>query len=141
MPRGKYPRRPRALDAVAQTPHLEPAAVAQPAPAPVEPRADRAASDLVHRGPPAEIVPIGVATTPSVVVPLVAVSDPGRERKPVRWADHAKSRNIDSLSHDDLRAYAREIGVSRRDCEGLTLDRLRQNAKATLQHNIEQILG
>lgn len=47
------------------------------------------------------------------------------------------SRDIDSLAGAALREYARAIGVSTRDCEHLSEDRLRQNCKAFLQHHFE----
>lgn len=47
------------------------------------------------------------------------------------------SRDIDSLAGSALREYARAIGVSARDCENLTEDRLRQNCKAFLRHHFE----
>lgn len=67
-------------------------------------------------------------------------AEPLAARKPVRFSDHAKSKRIDDMAHDELRVYAREIGVLQRDCDGLTLDRLRQNVRATLYHNTEMIL-
>lgn len=51
----------------------------------------------------------------------------------------ARSVDIDGLSGEALRTYARRIGVSRRDCDGLTEDRLRQNCKAFLAHHFELI--
>lgn len=50
-----------------------------------------------------------------------------------------RSVDIASLAGDALRSYARRIGVSRRDCEGLTEDRLRQNCKAFLANHFELI--
>lgn len=137
--------------------------------------------DLVHRGPPAEVRPIGTATEKADVAPLDAVSVPmadyfrrddepvgelgpaedlqdedfeppppaptavfantaTRDRRPIRFADHAKSCNIDSLAEPELRTYARQIGMSRRDAEELGLDRLRAGAKAHLSHHLSQLL-
>lgn len=50
-----------------------------------------------------------------------------------------KSVDIDSLEEASLRSYAAAIGVSKRDVEGLTVDRLRQNCKAHLQHHFDLI--
>lgn len=52
-----------------------------------------------------------------------------------------QSRNVDALGGDELRAYARRIGVQRRDCEGLTEDRLRQNCKLFIANYFEMIVG
>lgn len=52
-----------------------------------------------------------------------------------------QSRNVDALAGDELRAYARRIGVQRRDCEGLTEDRLRQNCKLFIANYFEMIAG
>jgi len=64
-----------------------------------------------------------------------------RARKPHRFADHAKSRDIDSLSGDELRDYAREIGMSKRDCAELGEDRLRAGCKAHLAHHFDELLA
>lgn len=50
-----------------------------------------------------------------------------------------KSVDIDALNEPSLRNYAAAIGVSKRDVEGLTVDRLRQNCKAHLQHHFDLI--
>jgi hypothetical protein len=47
------------------------------------------------------------------------------------------SVDVDSLSGDALRAYARRAGVSPRDVAGLTEDRLRQNTKLVIQTHFE----
>ena len=43
-----------------------------------------------------------------------------------------KSNSVDDMSGDELKAYAAEVGVSQRDIDGLTEDRLRQNCKARI---------
>lgn len=52
---------------------------------------------------------------------------------------HARveSRDIDGLSHTALRDYALRQGISRRDVENLTEDRLRQNVKLQVIENYE----
>lgn len=62
-----------------------------------------------------------------------------RQRRPHRFADHAKSRDIDSLSGEDLRSYAREIGMTRRDVAELGDDRLRAGCKSHLARHFEDL--
>lgn len=50
-----------------------------------------------------------------------------------------KSVDIDSLNEPSLRNYATAIGVSKRDVEGLTVERLRQNCKLHLAHLFEML--
>lgn len=64
-------------------------------------------------------------------------ADPGAQAVPQDRRQPPRSVDIDSLSGDELRSYARRIGISPRDCEHLTEDRLRQNCKAFLQHHFE----
>lgn len=47
------------------------------------------------------------------------------------------SVNVDSLSGRALKEYARRAGVSARDVEGLTEDRLRQNTKILIAEHFE----
>lgn len=63
-----------------------------------------------------------------------------RPAAPASVADHRKppaSVDIASLAGEHLREYARRIGVSRRDCDSLTEDRLRQNCRAFLAQHFE----
>lgn len=72
-------------------------------------------------------VPDAPPTTPSK--PLeVALAD---DRRPL------ESVNVDSLSGEALRAYARRAGVIPRDVANLTEDRLRQNTKLVIQTHFE----
>lgn len=48
--------------------------------------------------------------------------------------------NIDALAGDALRTYALQIGLTRRDAEGLSEERLRMNCKARLVDMIETFL-
>jgi hypothetical protein len=48
-----------------------------------------------------------------------------------------KSVDIDLLSGEALRDYARKAGVSPRDCDHLTEDRLRQNTKLFIANHFE----
>lgn len=43
-----------------------------------------------------------------------------------------KSNSVDDMCGDELKAYAAKVGVSQRDIDGLTEDRLRQNCKARI---------
>ena len=49
------------------------------------------------------------------------------------------SVHIDSLSGEELKAYARRAGVLPRDVENLTEDRLRQNTKLVIANHFELI--
>jgi hypothetical protein len=49
------------------------------------------------------------------------------------------SVDIDSLSGDELKAYARRAGVYHEDVENLTEDRLRQNTKLVITNHFELI--
>ena len=79
-------------------------------------------------------VPAAAPTQPVLTQPVPAQPVPD-DRTP--W----QSRNVDALAGDELRAYARRIGVQRRDCEGLTEDRLRQNCKLFIANYFEMIVG
>lgn len=50
-----------------------------------------------------------------------------------------RHRNMASMSEGELRAYALQVGVSRRDAESLSPDRLRQNCALTLYQLIEDL--
>lgn len=43
-----------------------------------------------------------------------------------------KSNSVDDMSGEELKAYAAKVGISQRDIDGLTEDRLRQNCKARI---------
>lgn len=48
-----------------------------------------------------------------------------------------RSREIATMDHDELRAYAKQIGVRPRDIEELSIDRLRQNCMLTVASLVE----
>lgn len=50
-----------------------------------------------------------------------------------------RHRNMESMSEPELRSYALQVGVSRRDAECLPPDRLRQNCALTLYQLIEDL--
>lgn len=70
----------------------------------------------------------------TVVAPVV-----GGGRRPHRFADHAQSRDIDTLDEPALRAYALDIGMTRRDATGLGVDRLRAGAKSHLANHFDAL--
>lgn len=55
---------------------------------------------------------------------------PAPARRPGRGA-------IDDMTGDDLKAYARSIGITQRDVDFLTEERLRQNCKARVYESME----
>lgn len=65
---------------------------------------------------------------PSIVAPEFKVA-PAFHRQ--------KSVPVDSLGGDELRHYARGLGISQRDVDGLSEDRLRQNCKARIFESME----
>lgn len=65
---------------------------------------------------------------PSESVPAVVIP----HRDPLQ-----RSREIASMDHDELRAYAKQIGVRQRDIEELSIDRLRQNCMLTVASLVE----
>lgn len=50
-----------------------------------------------------------------------------------------RGRNIDRMGEAELRRYARQIGISQRDAEGLAVERLRQNCTAQLYELIDAL--
>lgn len=85
---------------------------------------------MARRGGRVMEPPAVAAVAPAQPVPAQPAPD---DRTP--W----QSRNVDALAGDELRAYARRIGVQRRDCEGLTEDRLRQNCKLFIANYFEML--
>lgn len=77
-----------------------------------------------------------VAHQPVVVASAIAQAEPQHSRAPEGIRKYT-SRDVDVLTGDDLRAYARSAGVSPRDCAGLSEDRLRQNIKLVIQQTYE----
>jgi hypothetical protein len=127
MPRAKAaPAKKVAKKAAAKAPP-KPAKKAKPKAA--EPTARRAS---VAAASPEALPPVAVPPPPA----------PAPQPEPVRAsrvvaAQRLESRDIDSLSGEPLKAYARSIGIPERDVVYLTEDRLRQNCKAHVAHHIE----
>lgn len=44
---------------------------------------------------------------------------------------------VDAIAGVELKAYARSLGITQRDVDGLTEDRLRQNCKARINQSME----
>lgn len=82
--------------------------------------------------------PSGVArlAAQAAIQPVAASVPPSydlEDRKPLG------SVHVDDLSGDALKRYARRAGVSQRDVESLTEDRLRQNTKLTIANHFDLI--
>jgi hypothetical protein len=71
------------------------------------------------------------APPPAPSKPLEVAPQLAEDRRPLG------SVEVDSLSGDALRAYAKRAGVSPRDVAGLSEDRLRQNTKLVIAYNFE----
>jgi hypothetical protein len=93
------------------------------------PRGVKGSGPHSKKPPPAVILEaVRRAPEPATVQPRVVYD---RRDKPLGSVD------VDSLSGDALRAYARRAGVSPRDVENLTEDRLRQNTKLTIANHFD----
>lgn len=44
---------------------------------------------------------------------------------------------VDAIAGTELKAYARSLGITQRDVDGLTEGRLRQNCKARINQSME----
>lgn len=132
MPKGVYARKSAQPSA---TGRKKPAAGAaakkgrtnksKQAPKPVSNKAasPEQAQELKQKAPPPSPPP-----APSIVAPEFKVA-PAFHRH--------KSVPVDSLGGDELRQYARGLGISQRDVDGLSEDRLRQNCKARIFESME----
>lgn len=82
-----------------------------------------------------------LATELLATEPLTPVREPF-EPIPVRMPPSPSFyRNVrvavDAIAGDELKAYARSIGITQRDVDGLSEDRLRQNCKARIYDSME----
>lgn len=82
-------------------------------------------------GPAAKSAPAAQAVAPAALPPQVDSQPPESSWKPLG------SVNVDSLSGDALKQYARRAGVCTRDIDCLTEDRLRQNVKLAIANHFE----
>lgn len=89
-----------------------------------------------------------VLAAAAAVVAQVATAQPAPATAPVQPESQAapeskdslqRGRNIDRMPEPELRRYARQIGISQRDAEGLSVERLRQNCTAQLYELIEDL--
>ena len=79
------------------------------------------------------MAPAAVAAWP--VAPVQSITQPAmvvRHHDPLQ-----RSRDIATMPHDELRTYAKQIGVRARDIEDLTETRLRQNCMLTVTALVE----
>ena len=51
----------------------------------------------------------------------------------------AVTRSVKDMAGEDLKAYARKVGISERDVIGLSESRLRQNCLVMAHENLENI--
>lgn len=68
-----------------------------------------------------------------------APAPPAAQVPPASFDSLQRGRNIDRMPEAELRAYARQIGISPRDCDGLAVERLRQNCTAQLYELIDAL--
>jgi len=87
--------------------------------------------------PPAEAA-IAPEVAP-VVQPAAAEQPAELPRGPGFGESLKRGRSVDVMAEDELRAYAREISISKRDADGLSIERLRQNCKAQLYELIDAL--
>lgn len=80
-----------------------------------------------------------VASTALAAVSAAAVpadTQAAQEPAPAAQVVHKdplqRSRDIKTMEPDELKAYAKQIGVRQRDIEELSIDRLRQNCMLTV---------
>lgn len=79
---------------------------------------------------PAASKPKQKAVKSASVKPVVQLVSPAFLVEP----NFFKSRRVavDAIEGEELKAYARSIGITQRDVDGLSQDRLRQNCKARI---------
>lgn len=124
MPRGVYARK----SAQPAEPEAKPAVKAK-----AQPQAKKTAK------PP---TPAVKAKAPAPVAPATQAEPPKLQlvspQQPVAPSFYRNKRvNVDSISGDVLKTYARSLGIQQRDVDGLTEDRLRQNCKARIIDSME----
>ena len=72
------------------------------------------------------------AASPEAVSELTAADS----RQPFSFAI---TRSVKDMAGEDLKAYARKVGISERDVTGLSESRLRQNCMVMAHENLENI--
>lgn len=68
------------------------------------------------------------------VTTKVAEPTEAQKRDPLQ-----RSRDIASMPEPELRTYARQLGISMRDAEGLSVERLRQNCRIVIGQLIDAL--
>ncbi len=71
---------------------------------------------------------------PPAVPPMVAAAAATPSRDPLQ-----RHRNIQLMGEDELRSYALQVGVSKRDAAELSVDRLKANCVLMVQSVIESL--
>ncbi len=61
-----------------------------------------------------------------------------KSKKEVADLEPKKSNSVDDMTGDALKAYAAKVGISQRDIDGLSEDRLRQNCKVRIFNSINE---
>jgi len=89
-------------------------------------------------------VPVAAETTPeaqAATAPAAAPATAQDERQAGLGFGNSleRGRRLDLMNEPELRAYARQIGISQRDAEGLSVERLRQNCSAQLYELIDAL--
>jgi hypothetical protein len=138
VPKGKYPRQSAAVKAAIS----KVAPVIAPAAAQTAQQAEVVeVVEVVAPAAPAVIDPALLSDAAEIVTQAAQVAEVviSNARRPHRFADHAKSRDLNSLTHDQLRAYGLEIGMSKRDCADLSEDRLRAGCRAHLMRHFDEL--
>lgn len=83
-------------------------------------------------------VPVAASAAPEAQAPAPAAQDE-RPAGPGFGNSLERGRRLDLMNEPELRAYARQIGISQRDAEGLSVERLRQNCSAQLYELIDAL--
>ena len=92
-----------------------------------------APKDVKPVQPPAKKVQ-SVARQPVKATPVVQLVAPEFVAQPAFYRN--KRVAVDVIEGDELKAYARSLGITQRDVDGLTPDRLRQNCKARIAESM-----
>lgn len=80
------------------------------------------------------VMPTAVATVSPARVESDSTAAPARSNDPLQ-----RHRNIGTMNEAELRAYALQVGVSKRDAETLPMDRLRVNCVHVINALIDDL--
>lgn len=98
---------------------------------PAKPRKEQGPRAPVSRGNPAEAPAGAPVPAPQPPVPAEAA------QAPAAAADGNHPTDVDRMSGEHLKAFAKKTGVIQRDIDGLSEDRLRQAIKLMLAERYE----